>query len=366
VAQWPIGVDIGTTAVRMVQLAGRLRDLRLVDAAKFVVPREAAADPDSRRQCLVDGIARLLKRKGFRGREVVMALAPEQVAVRNVRLPEMPPEELGPAVRWEVQNRFPFDTATAVVQWIRAGRVRQGGEELDEIIVLAAPRAEVDGLIDLAAHAGATLVSLDAAPCALFRGVERFLQRQEDERTVTVLVDLGARTTVVIAVGREIVFLKTVPIGGTLFNQAVAERLELEPLEAEALRRRIGDRLAAGEAGPEDGAVRAVADALRPHLEDLADEIGLCLRYYGVTFRGPRPEVIQFTGGEAHQPQIPHMLGERLAIGVEVVDPFRGLRIDHLGTVLDRRGVRAEWATAFGLALKGLVLEDQLVPHCAA
>ena len=366
-AQLPIGVDIGTTAVRMLQLGGTERDLRVMEAGKFVIPRQAGTKPDSRREAVVAGIRRLLKERRFRGRQAVMALAPEQAAVRNLRMPETDPAELDGAVHWEAQNKFPFDTATAVIQYQRAGRVHRGDETLEEIIVFAAPRVEVESRIQLASEAGLNLVSLDAEPCTLFRGFERFLQRREDQDVVSAMVDLGARTRVVICRGREVGFVKTIPIGGTVFNRAVAECLELEPTEAEALRRRIGARAADGaEAGEHDRADRAVTDAIRPHLEDLADEIGLCLRYYGVTFRGPWPEKIQLTGGEAHNPTIPSALGDRLQMRVEVADPFRRARTDHLGPVLDRRAVRAEWAMALGLSLKGFHLDQGLSSHYAA
>jgi type IV pilus assembly protein PilM len=350
----------------MLQLSGSRRDLRAAGAGRFAIPREVQGDASRRRECVVAGVRRLLKERRYRGRDVVMALAPNQMAVRNLRMPEMEREDLPGAVDWEAQNKFPFDTSTAVIQYLPAGRVHQGDEVFEEIIVFAAPRAEVDAAIELAGEVGLTLVSLDAVPCTIFRGFERFLQRREDETTTSIVADVGAQTTVAISRGRDIVFVKTIPIGGNLFNRAVAESLDLEPTEAEALRRRLGAREAAGETDSRDRAVRAVADAVRPHLEDLANEIGLCLRYYSVTFRGERPERLQVTGGESHHPRITEGLGERLGMPAEAADPFRGVRTDHLGTVLDRRGLRGEWATAFGLSLKGLVLGEGLRRHCAA
>jgi len=368
VRQLPIGLDVGTTAVRVVQLGGSERDLRVVDAARFVIPLEVKDDATQRRKLVMENIRRLVKERRFRGRDAVMALSAREMAIRNIRMPRMPEEELVTAVNWEAQNKFPFDTATAVIQHLMAGQVRHGDQVLDEIILFAAPRVEVDEKIQLACETGLHLVSLDAEPCAVFRGFERFLRRRDDEETVRVFADIGADTTVVITRGRDIVFVKTIPIGGAVFNRAVADSLELAPAEAEALRRRIGRRLAQGaDQGPEaDRAARAVADAIRPHLEDLADEVGLCLRYYGVTFRGPRPGSILFTGGEAHDPSIPAMLGERLGMGIEIGDPFRAVRTDHLDPVLDRRAVRAEWATAFGLSLKGFHLAAQFAAGYAA
>jgi len=160
----PIGVDIGSTAVRLLQLSGSPRDLRVVDVAKFAIPREAKASDRAERAFIVEQVRRLVKERQFRGREIVMALAPAQVAVRNIRMPNLEDDEddeKAQAIAWEAQNKFPFDTETAVIQYLEAGRVRQGDEVLDEVIVFASPRVEVDSRIDLASEARLELVSLD-------------------------------------------------------------------------------------------------------------------------------------------------------------------------------------------------------------
>ena len=369
----PIGLDIGSTTVRLLQLGGAERDLRVIHAARFVIPNEVKFDPKRSRPWIVETVRRLIRQRRFRGREAVMALAPDALAVRNIRLPKMPEEELATAVTWEAQNKFPFDTATAVIQHLLAGEIRQGDQTLDEVILLAAPRLEVEARLQLACEAGVDLVSLDAEPCAIFRGFERFLHRREDEAAVSIFVDLGAKTTVVIARGRHIVFIKTIPIGGAVFNRAVAENLELSLAEAEALRRRIAGRRRAQAADRQeadraeaDRVDRAVHDAIRPHLEDLTNEIGLCLRYYGVTFRGTPPGAVTLTGGESHNAAISETMAERLGLPVRVGDPFRGVRTDHLGPILDRRGVLGEWTTAFGLSLKGFHLASQPATGWAA
>jgi len=360
---FPIGLDIGTGMVRLLQLGGAERDLRVLQAGRFAIPQEVRADPQVRRQVLVEGVATLMRERRFRSREVVIGLSDRQLAVRNIRMPKMPEDELPTAVTWEAQNKFPFDTATAVIQSLRAGEVRQGDKVLDELILFAVPRTEIDEQIRLAADLGLDLVSLDPQVCSIFRTYERFLRRREDEDVICVFVDIGSRTSVVIARGRQIVFVKTIPLGGDVFNRSVAECLDLSVVEAEALRRRISRRARGDTAHPEepDRVRRAVADAIRCQVEELAGEIGLCLRYYGVTFRGARPRSITFTGGEAHDPDLPNLLGDRLGVRVEVGDPFCGVGIEHLGSILDRRGRLSEWSTAFGLSLKGARLAEQVL-----
>ncbi len=354
----PIGLDIGTTAVRLMQLAGSGRRLRVLDAAKAAIPPYAEREAGPRREAVVECVRALLKDRHFRGHDVVLALDPAQVAIRSIRLPPTPEEELPTAVKWEVQNKFPFDMATAVVQYLPAGHVRQGDRTLQEVLVLAVPRQDVEARVHMAAEAGLHVVSVDASPCALWRTFERYRRREEDRDVVTAIVDLGARTQVVLARGRDIVFVKTIPIGGTLLNRAVAERLELAATEAQALRRRLAKRLDRDD--PQEPVRRAVADAVRPHLEDLAAEIGLCLRYHSVSFGGPLPGEIIFSGGEAHDPTVPQTLAARLDVQPTVAEPLAGIEVGRVGPGVDRRGATSEWTVALGLSLKGLSLAEPL------
>jgi type IV pilus assembly protein PilM len=360
----PIGVDIGLTTIRLLQLSGVSRDLRVLDATRIAVPQEVRTNPQRRREFVVDSIRGAVRKGKFRGRPAVMALGPSQVTARNIRLPLMSADELGTAVNWEAQNKFPFDTATAVIQYLRAGEVRQGDRLMNEVILLAAPRTEAEGALRMAAEAGLDLVSLDAKPCALFRGFERYLQRRADDEKITALVDLGAQTTVVIAHGRQVEFLKTIPIGGVTLNRAVAECLDVTAAEAEGLRRHLGSRQ--GRDDTADQVARTVADSVRPHLEDLANEIALCLRYHSVTFRCPRPQTVTFSGGESNNHDVVTSLGERLGIEVHVGEPLKGIQIDHVGPVMDRRSGQAEWATAMGLSLKGFNLSAPMADGFAA
>jgi type IV pilus assembly protein PilM len=349
----PIGVDIGLDSVKMLQLEVTAEQtLSVVAAAKQSLPEEAAALPiETRIPVAIELIKQMIRQNGFHGRDIVAALPREIVHVKNLRLPMIPPAEIDAAVQFEARNVFPFDTDQAHVRHLYAGEVRQGSDTKQEVIVLAAKHDDVDLLVEQLNRAGCGIASLDLEPSAIYRTVERFIRRREDENEVHVLVDIGARQSqLVVGKGRDISFFKPIDIGARSLHEAVARKLQITVDEARSLRRRLLE--SAGASGGTDDPVRqAVLDATRSTTEELSREISLCLRYYTVTFRGHRPAKLRLLGGEAADSQLQAALAASLPIPVDCGRPLFSVNTNRL-KASDRRGGMTEWAVAFGLSLK--------------
>ena len=360
----PIGLDIGVDGVRMIQFevitggsASASPSLKVVAAARKEFPVELrdadGASDDERLNCARDLIGRMLSQHPFHGRAVVTSLPRNIVSFKNLRLPVMPAVELDAAIRFESRNIFSFDTEQARIDYLPAGEVRHGGDVRQEVIVIAAQNADVNGYIEKLHRCGVVIASLDVAPCALFRCVERFVRRREDEQEVQVLIDIGARTSqMIIGRGREISFYKSIEIGGRHFNDAVARKLGITFDEARALRRRFVETLDPATDGRERDAVRqAVYDATRSTIENLGREIAMCLRYHSVTFRGHRPARLRLVGGEAQDVQIQTLLAAAVNVPVEVGKPLYSVNTSAMSAT-DQKTPMSEWATAMGLGLK--------------
>jgi type IV pilus assembly protein PilM len=375
----PTGVDIGSDTVRLLQLevvsatatatATTGSQLAVLAAARLALPEETRQQPQLRLPVAMDLIRRAMRSGEFSGRGVVAALPRELVHVKNLRLPQMPLNELASAVEFEARNVFPFDTDAAQIRFLHAGEVRQGNDARAEVIVLAAKNADVDDYLEQLHRAGLVVESLDFEPAAIYRSVERFIRRREDEHEVNVLVDIGGRRSqVIIGRGRDISFYKTVDIGAQHLHESVARKLGVSIDEAHALRRRViesqaGDVAvsngvnsgsAAGAACPvfyRDPVHQAVFDASRSVMEELAREIALCLRYHSVTFRGQRPTCLRLTGIEAGDVQLQAVLAANLPLPVAPLRPLHSVDMSRMKST-DRGASMSDWTTAFGLALK--------------
>jgi type IV pilus assembly protein PilM len=352
----PIGVDIGFDSVKMLQLEVVQDGLSVLCAAKREMPEDARAHPDLRDGVAIDLIRQMLRQESFRGNSIVTTLPRQMVHVKNLRMPSIPHGELGAAVQFEARNIFPFDADQAHVRHLVAGEVRQGHDTRQEVIVLAATHDDVNFFLEQLNRSGCVVESLDFEPAAIYRSVERFIRRRQDESEVHVLVDVGWRgAQVVIGRGRDMSFVKPIEIGGRHFHEAVSRKLEIKPDEARELRRRIINETSPRSAAPgdvePDPVRQAVRDATRSIMEELAREVSLCLRYHSVTFRGQRPAKLRLTGGEAADPQLQSILASALPIPVEAARPLLSVNTAAMQES-DRRERMCEWTVAFGLALK--------------
>ena len=342
----------------MLQLAVTEDGPRVIAAARHHWSEEQRANlaPNASRAIAPAAIAaelnRLASQGQFRGREIVLSMPRELVQVKTVRLPSMPMDDLIQAAEIEAQALFGVDDRNAIVRAIPAGEVRHGNETRQEIIALCVRNGDVDTLVEAWHRTGFRPIGIDFEPAAIYRSVERFVRRRDDEAEVNVIVDVGSRRTmVVIGRGREMNFLKSFEIGGGMLTHAVARKLGIGIADAETLRLRLADTHDQARAIGTDPVRQAVIDAIRPICEEAAREVALCLRYYSVNFRGQRPSRVRIVGGESADPTVMQLLANALPVPVEAGKPI--LNADcSLMKAADRTDAMGEWTHAFGLALK--------------
>ncbi len=348
----PIGLDLGHNAIRMIQLADNAERISVIAAAETEIPGDLA-DGASAREYIVDAIRKMLADGGFRGRESVSCLSNDSLRIKSLRLDTTDPAQIEAQLKTEVAHRFGLDADTDEIRYMLAGSVYQGEEVKNEVIFFGMDRQSIARHLSVLEDAGLIPVAVDAVPCALFRSLQASLRRSEDQRLVSVLVDVeDLYTTVIIARGQEIIFVKQIPIAAARLTAEVASRLNVSVSEAKLLRARIKDN-----AESVDAATRqAVIDAMGHITEELAKEISLCFRYYAVTFRGQRPTEVVFAGGETDEATLLNALTRHLGVQVSVAKPLRG--IDLANTAINRRRTveMSEWAVAVGLGLKGVDL----------
>ncbi len=338
----PIGVDLGQRSIKLLQLSGDCK--RVVAAARWDLAGGKVQDEERDAQW-TNGLNRAREGRPFVGRDAVICLGARDLFVQNVRIPKHSKDSVETLVKQEAASRLPFDIKDAELQFIEAGEVRQGEVTKREVIVLACLKNVLERLLKVVDAAGLRPVAVDVEPAAVLRCYARQFRREADRGQRAMFVHIGASTTaVVIAQDDDALFIKYIDVGGRHFDESVARLLQMKTLDAATLRRHNSDRRE-DQRDPE--VARSVAEAMRPVVDRLTNELSLCVRYHSVTFRGQPLSRLVIGGGEASQSLIDD-LAQRLDLSAELGHPLRSL--DTTNTSLPGRS--SQWDIATGLALR--------------
>jgi len=337
----PIGVDIGSRSVKLLQLSADRG--RLWEVARWDLPDPTDQSPEQRDAQIVEALEHARQGRRFRGRDAVFCFGVPGLFVQNIRVTQNGGGRLENVILAEAAGRLPFPSNEAEVRHIEAGDVRQGDAVRREVIVLACHRPTVTRILDIAETAGLTPVAIEPEPLALLRCYRHQFRRDDDNQRRVMFVHVGASGSVAaIAQGADVMFVKYIDVGGRQLDESVAHNLHMSLGDASALRRHNGDRRA-DQRDPE--ITRSIHEATRPVFDRLAEELSLCLRYYSVTFRGQPLSRIVLGGGEA-APSLAEWLGRRLDLNCELGNPLRAYDKGVPG------GRVSQWDVVAGLALR--------------
>jgi type IV pilus assembly protein PilM len=353
-----VGIDFGTRAVKLLQVREHGQGLRVMGAAAVDIPAADPGRPDA--VALTDRVWSAFTSGGFSGRRCVVSLPRDEVRVQSVRLPKMPDDELEQAAVWEASQRFNFERSAMEVGVIRTGAELQGGENREEVLLIASPHAAIHARLEPLVAVGLRPIAVETHFTALARAFSRPSFSPSAHQAVRAIVDVGATgSTVMILRGQRIAFCKPISMSGNLLDQAVAEHLQMDHESARSLRAgRIAAALRPSGSGPENdpSIQRAEYDAVRPLLGSFAKEVMLCVRYYGVTFRGHPPQQLILTGGDGLEPHLDEALAEQCKMPVTFEhDGPRAARLrEQIRDALPHDAAPlACWAAAVGLSLRG-------------
>ena len=232
----------------------------------------------------------------FLGRRCVVSLPRDDVRVQAVRLPSMRDDELEQAAAWEAAQRFGIEREKLTCDYVRTSMLGSVQEGREEVLLVGVPTERVKERLEPLLETGFRPIAVDVGFGALARAFSRRNRREDDRESTRAILDVGySGTSITIVRGDQIAFNKAIDIGGAQFNQVVAEHLQIDKTAAAELRAaRIaeatggdgGDRAGQYEQVFDSSTDRAVYEASRPLIGKLVKEVVLCLRYYGVTFRG--------------------------------------------------------------------------------
>jgi type IV pilus assembly protein PilM len=319
-----IGLDIGTSVVRAVELSIGRGGVTLERFGQLVLPPDAVDDGQ-----VVDGeaVAKALRKlwsaTKLSHKRVVLGVANQRVIVRQLELPWLQRSELAASLPFQVQDLLPMPVDQAVLDFFPVEELTDtsGARTLKGLLVAAA-RETVLANVRAAELAGLTVQGVDLTPFAVLRSLGR---QTGAEVETEALIDIGARVTnIVVHSGGVPRFVRILLIGGQDVTDAVAEQLKVPVAQAEVLKQQVG-------AGGFDEGLQDVVHTVAGTAQDFVTEIRGSLDYYAASHPTAPVERLVVTGGGSRLDGILDRLAAATRLPVTSGDPMASLRIGNTG-----------------------------------
>jgi type IV pilus assembly protein PilM len=341
-----VGLDIGSSAVKAVELKPAGKGFRVVALASEPVPPDSIVDGaiiDG--AAVADAIRRLFENKAFKTKEVAASLSGNAVIVKKISLPVMTEAELSESIYWEAEQYIPFDIQDVNIDYqiLDPGTGPDSKGTMD-VLLVAAKKEKIADYTGVIAQAGRVPVVVDVDAFALQNAYE-INYGLDDPQAVTVLLNAGASAiNINILSGDQSVFTRDISVGGNAYTEAVQKELNLPFESAEQLKK--------GE--PVDG---HTFEEARPILQAMTDNVLLEIQktfdFFKASATSDRIDRVLLSGGASRVDGFQKALEDRFATVIEPFNPFQKVAFDpgKLG-IANPDAVLPATAVAVGLALR--------------
>ncbi len=340
-----VGLDIGSSSIKAVELDGKRGSLSLVSLGFENLPPDSIVDGQIMELNNVSSIIQnLFQEYQLKTDKVATGVSGHSVIIKNIIVPPMTKEELDESIDWHAEEHIPFDISDVNLDY----EITATTSEALHVLMAACKKDKVNNLKQVIQLAGKQPTVIDIDTFALQNCYEVNYQPRPGQ--VVALLNVGASTMNINVVnGVKSVFTRDVTVGGNQFTAYLQRELGLNFNQAEAVKR--------GMPLPAEVEPQAIQPIMGKVTDMLALEIQKTLDFYRATAEDNASSVqkMYISGGGSKLPNLPAYLSSRFEMPVEILDPFRQVKVDTRKFDPDyMREVTPEMAIAVGLALRGV------------
>jgi type IV pilus assembly protein PilM len=338
-----IGIDIGSSSVKMVHLREAKGGYQLAGLGLAMLPAEAIVDNaimDS--TSIVDVVKGLVESQRLKTKNVATSISGHSVIIRKIQLPIMTEEEMEASIQWEAEQYIPFEISEVNLDFQILGPDADDAS-LMNVILVAAKKDFVNDYVALFKECGLNPQVMDIDCFAVENVYDINYGSNEDE--IVALIDMGASSmNVNVLRGGMSVFTRDIQVGGSAYNEEIQKRLGLNNEDAEIVK--------LGGAFP-DVTAAMVTEVMDDATEILTQEVQRSIDFFSATSSDEKVQKVFITGGVSKVPMVKSSLENRLGVEVHVIDPWRQITFSEKDFDLEYlQAMGPVYTVAAGLAMR--------------
>lgn len=346
-----LGIDLGSTSVKIVQISNR-KVIRW--AYKELDAKDAGADvqANDRAVILTQLLSQFMESDKAAPKVGAISVSGNSVIVRYVKLPKLAKDELEKTIQFEAEPYIPFAIPEVNMGFHILGDVVEDGQPKMETVLVAAKKDLIEQRLGILTAAGVRPIVVDVDAFAL-EGAYNLSLGENPVSETALLINIGANVTTMIIMENGLSkVVRDVFIAGNTINKSLQRIFDCSFEEAEKLKRKgqilvTPDEKEATLAQDDQDALQ-ISNTIVTVVKDLVSEIQRSLDFF--LSQNPDRQVnrILLCGGSCGINGLDRYFSQELRMNVELLDPFIGLGGDNLPDPQ----LRAAFAVAVGLAMR--------------
>lgn len=345
-----IGIDIGTTSVKLLELARGAGSVVPYQVEHFAIeplaPNAVVEKKLTDIEAVGQSIAKALQSSRSHATQAAAAVAGSAAITKVISLPSgLSDAEIEGQIEMEADQYVPYPLEEVSLDFNVLGPSETNPGMVD--VLLVASRSEnVDDRVAALEIAGLTATVIDVEAYAMENAAHLLLdalrEAESIEPKVVAVVDIGTTTTTLHVLHEgQIIYTRDQNFGGQQLQDEVQRRYGFS-------REQAMQRIRDGDVA--EGYEQTV---LNPFKEALAQQIGRGLQFFYSGSSFSKVDLILLAGGPASLPRLDQLVTERLRVTTLIANPFAHMAIaKHLNSQELMREAPG-MLIALGLALRG-------------
>ncbi len=305
------GLDIGTSAVRVVQLNG-------TNLSRYgsipIDPKLSASDAIPDQQKVAEIIKNLIAQAKVSSKNVAVGIPSNKVFATVVDMDRLPQHELEKTIRYQVENYIPMQLSEAKFDWALLGDSPKEKSKV-EVLISSVNSKYVEQRLDMLESIGLNVIAFEPDSLALTRALT-----PANTVTAQMILDIGNEATdLIMTLFGMPRLIRSIPTGSSALIRAAIQNLNIDETQAKQFVFKFG--LA------EDKLEGQVYKAIIGTVDSLIGEVDKSIKFFTTRYSGVKIEKIIVSGGASVLPNFPVYLANKTGLNVEIGNAWRNVSI---------------------------------------
>ena len=307
------GLDIGTSAIRLVQLKGSGPVKALVKYALTPIDTKIVlSDAKADQQKVASIVKELVAQARVSTKNVAVGLPSQRVFTTVVDIERLSQAELAKNIKFQADTLIPTPLDESRLDWALLGDSPVDPNKV-EVLISSVANTYVEQRLDMFENIGLNVIAFEPDPLALARAMTA-----PDDTAPQVIVDIGTNyADLVILSGGTPKLNRSIPTGADAIVKAAVQTLGIEEKQAEQFVYKFGLS--------KDKLEGQIYNAIIGTVDVLVNEIEKSIKFYQTRYPNAPITKIVVTGGASTLPEFPLYIANKFGLNVEIGNAWRNV-----------------------------------------